>query len=122
MRTTSTYITLKCLRIYAYHGVMPQEQQVGAYFILSLRLKTNFSQAMQTDSLEGTVSYADVFLRVKEEMATPSRLLEHAAGRILNRLFSDFPAIESIDLTLSKENPPMGADITSAGIEIHAER
>ena len=34
----------------------------------------------------------------------------------------DFPQIENIELKLSKRNPPMGADIEAAGIEICISR
>ena len=56
------------------------------------------------------------------EMAVPSKLLEHAGGRIVEKLFQQFPTIEEIELRLSKRNPPMGADIESAGIELHCSR
>ena len=55
-------------------------------------------------------------------MDIPSKLLEHVAGRILQRLFDDFSSISRIRLTLTKENPPMGADCREAGVEIEAER
>ncbi len=38
------------------------------------------------------------------------------------RLLAEFPAIEEIELRLSKRNPPMGADIDSAGVELHCSR
>ena len=74
------------------------------------------------DDVANTVSYADVYEAVKEEMAIPSKLLEHVCGRIVKRLFHDFPAVESIDLKLSKRNPPMGADLDAAGVEVHCDR
>ena len=46
----------------------------------------------------------------------------NVGGRIVKRLFGDFPPIEDIELKLSKRNPPMGADIEAAGIEIHTSR
>lgn len=110
------YILLKDVRFYARHGVDPQETAVGAVFTVNLKIKTDFTQALKTDELAGTLNYAEVFNRVKEEMAHPSLLLEHAGGRILNRLFTDFPNIEQIELELLKQNPPMGADCTGAGI------
>ena len=55
-------------------------------------------------------------------MDIPSKLLEHVAGRILQRLFDNFPSISRIHLTLTKENPPMGADCREAGVEIEAEK
>lgn len=111
-------VVLKGLRIYAYHGVMPQENEVGAYFVIDLRLDTDFAHAMETDELEGTVSYADVCDIVRREMAIPSKLLEHVGGRIVKALRSELPNINKVYIRILKENPPMGADLAGAGIEI----
>ena len=119
MQATDMYIRLEGLKIYAYHGVLPQENLVGAYYYIDLKLKTDFTHAAETDELEGTVSYADIFAVVKEEMAITSKLLEHVCQRIASRIFKDFPTIEAIDIRLSKENPPMGACAKSIGIEAH---
>lgn len=116
------YILLKDLKFYAHHGVDTQETIVGAYFTVNLKVKTNFINAMQTDALSGTISYADMYNLVKEEMNKPSQLLEHVGGRIIKRLFLEFPSIESIQLELIKDNPPIGAECAGAGIEIYQER
>jgi dihydroneopterin aldolase len=87
-----------------------------------LKLKTDFTRAAETDCLEGTVSYADIHAAVKEEMNIPSQLLEHVCQRIAHRLFHDFPSVESIDLSLYKENPPMGACAQRIGVEAHYVR
>ena len=122
MQATDMYIRLKGLKIYAYHGVLPQENLVGSYYYIDLKLKTDFTHAAETDELEGTVSYADIFAVVKEEMAITSKLLEHVCQRIASRIFKDFPTIEAIDIRLSKENPPMGACAKSVGVEAHYVR
>lgn len=118
----SSYIFLKDLRFYAYHGVAPQETAIGNEFTVNLRLKTDVFRAAQTDCVEDTVSYADVYEAVKAEMEIPAKLLEHVCGRIVKRLFADFPAIEEIEITLSKRNPPVGADIGAAGVEMLCTR
>lgn len=116
------YIYLEGVKFFARHGVAPQERTVGAYFTVDLKLKTNFTHAALTDELAGTVSYADVYTAVKEEMQTPSKLLEHVCTHIAQRLFRDFPAIDEMNIRLSKENPPMGADCKNVGIEVHYMR
>lgn len=116
------FILLQNLHFHAYHGVAPQEQLVGNDFVVNLRLGTDFSRAMQSDDVADTVSYADVFAAVSSEMNTSSRLLEHVAGRIITRLYHDFPSIDEIELTLLKRNPPMNADIDAAGVELHTTR
>ena len=115
-------ILLRRVRVYARHGVAPQERLTGAYFYVDMAVDADFSAAMRTDKLDGTVSYADLFQCIKEEMAVPSLLVEHVAGRILERVFRDFPAVSRIRLTLTKENPPMGADCSEAGVEIETGR
>lgn len=118
----SSYIFLDRMRFFAHHGVGRQETLVGNEFVVSLRLKVDVGHAMQTDDVTDTVSYAEVYEAVKKEMEIPSKLLEHVGGRIVKRLFGDFPQIENIELKLSKRNPPMGADIEAAGIEICISR
>ncbi|MBQ8152810.1 MAG: dihydroneopterin aldolase [Prevotella sp.] len=119
MRMVSSYICLKEVRFHAFHGVMPQERRVGADFLLSLRVGYDFSKAMRTDEVGDTLNYAEVCRIVKEEMEKPSALLEHVAGRIADAIFRQFPDVRSIDLELTKQNPPMGADCEGAGVELH---
>ncbi len=122
MKINNSYILLKEIRCYAYHGVAPQENLIGNEYIIDLKLKVNISKAAQTDEVADTVNYAEVHQVIMTEMAVPSKLLEHAGGRIVEKLFQQFPTIEEIELRLSKRNPPMGADIESAGIELHCSR
>lgn len=122
MKINSSYIFLKDICCYAYHGVAPQENIIGNEYIINLKLKVNISRAMQTDDVVDTVNYAEIHEAVKAEMAIPSKLLEHVCGRIVEKLFERFPDIEEIELRLSKRNPPMGADIDAAGVELRCSR
>ena len=115
--TANMYIHLKGLKLYAYHGVLPQENQVGAEYTIDLRLKTDFTQAAETDRLEGTVNYPEVLSAVKKDIRIPSQLLEHVTWRIARRLLDDFPTISEVNIALYKQNPPMGADCSQVGIE-----
>ena len=119
MQANHMYIRLEGMKFYAYHGVLPQENLVGTNNYIDLRLKTDFSRAAETDELEGTVRYADIYTSVKEEMNMPSKLLEHVCQRIARRIFHDFPTIETVDISLFKENPPMGANAQRIGVEAH---
>ena len=118
MKLMSSKIYLRNVRFHAFHGVLPQEGIVGNDYLVNLVLDYDFSSAMKTDNLEGTLNYAEVYQKVREEMATPSKLLEHVASRIAHRLFSDFPEIQKLQLSITKVNPPMGADSDGAGVEV----
>ena len=65
------YIRMEGLKFYAFHGVLPQENLVGAYYHVDLKLKTDFTHAAETDELEDTVSYADIFTVVKKRWLFP---------------------------------------------------
>lgn len=118
MKLMSSKIYLRNVRFHAFHGVLPQEGIVGNDYLVNLVLDYDFSSAMKNDDLQGTLNYAEVYQKVREEMAMPSKLLEHVAGRIAHRLFSDFSEIQKLQLSITKVNPPMGADSDGAGVEV----
>lgn len=117
--TMKTAIFLDGVRFHAYHGVMPQEGVVGADFTISIRVEYDFMRAVETDDLADTISYADLYDLVAKEMRQPSRLLEHVAGRIVRAVVDAYPQVMAVDIRLSKDNPPMGADCQGAGVELH---
>ena len=122
MKAQSMTIRLEGLKIYAYHGVLPQENKVGAMYTIDLGLTTNFLKASLADDLNHTINYAEVYQLVKVEMQQPSKLLEHVIYRISQHLFDEFPSIEAIHIALYKENPPMEAECHRVGVEANYTR
>ncbi|MDH6355671.1 dihydroneopterin aldolase [Dysgonomonas sp. PH5-45] len=110
------YILLENIEIYAHHGVFEQETVVGNTFIVNLKAEVEMEAACQSDQLSGTVSYADVYDIVKEEMLIPSKLLEHVAYRIISRLKATYGSINGIELKISKRNPPIGGQVDFASV------
>ncbi|NDV77623.1 dihydroneopterin aldolase [Dysgonomonas sp. 511] len=111
-----SYILLENLKIFARHGVLPQETLVGNEYIVNLKLAVDLSKSCQTDNLDDTISYAEVYEIVKKEMEIPSKLLEHAAYRIICSLKNRYVEISKVEIKLSKRNPPMGAQMDYASI------
>ncbi len=115
----SSQIFIEQLRLRACHGVMDQERRVGAEFLVTVRVHYNIIKTLESDDVADTVNYAEVCRLVEQEMAQPSSLLEHVAGRIGQAIFNRYPQATAIDLKLTKENPPMGAHCGGAGVEVH---
>lgn len=112
-------IEINNLKLQAFHGVLPQEHIVGNLYSIDLSLTTDFSEAMATDQLDGTISYAEVAEVVKQEMLIPSQLLEHVGSRIVKHLKNRWGSkIKGIDLRISKLSPPIEMDIASCSIRI----
>ena len=122
MKLDKGYILLSDLRFHAFHGVLPQERLVGGNFVVDLRVGYPLVQAMTFDQVDDTLNYASLYALVEREMQQPSSLLEHVAGRIAQAIAKTFPQALSIDLTLTKQNPPIGADCKGAGVEMHFVR
>ena len=119
MTLSGGYISLRNVRFHAFHGVLPQERQVGGDFLVTVRVGYPLERAMETDNVDDTLDYAAIYALVKKEMAEPSELLEHVAGRIVKAITASFPKVTSVDLELTKLNPPMGADCEGAAVEVH---
>lgn len=115
-------ITLNGMRFYAFHGCFAEEQKIGTYFTVDVAFETNTSRAQRSDDIADTVSYLDVYHTVKREMMIPSHLLEHVGDRIGEALLEEYPAIESVSVSVSKMNPPLGGQLDSVTVEIIKDR
>jgi dihydroneopterin aldolase len=109
-------IEIEGMEFYAYHGHFAVEQIVGNRFIVDVTLFTNCEKAAQSDDLDDALNYQSVYLAISSEMRIASHLLEHVAGRILNRLYVDFSGIEKAKVKISKMNPPMGGQIERVSV------
>ncbi|MDU1890594.1 MAG: dihydroneopterin aldolase [Dysgonomonas sp.] len=111
-----SYILLENVTFYANHGVFAQETTVGNLFVINLKITIDLERACLSDELDDTISYADVYNDVKREMEIPSKLLEHAAYRIIRRLKERYKQIEEVEIKISKRNPPLGGQLDFASV------
>lgn len=107
----STTIEISRLLLHGHHGVAEQELKVGNSFEISLRLRYPAQQSLSTDDVAHTLNYAEVIEVVRKEMAIPSRLIEHVAGRIRQALMQRFPDIEGGMVKVAKLCPPCGVQL-----------
>jgi len=111
-------IELKKMIFHAYHGVMEQERIAGNTYKVDLKLFIDLKKAIKSDRIEDTLNYAEIFNLVKKEMAISSHLLEHLAGRIVQKIKEKYPAISKINIRLAKIHPPIEGEIQEAAIII----
>jgi 7,8-dihydroneopterin aldolase/epimerase/oxygenase len=115
-------IALEGLEFHAHHGVYPHERESGNFFEIDIAVETDFSQAAAHDDLRGTVNYEVLFKIVKDEMEQPSKLLETVAEKIVTDVMETLPAVMSVDLRISKLNPPIGVKCKKATINLTKRR
>lgn len=115
-------IAIEGMEFYSYHGHFEEESVIGTKFNLDLYFETNTEKAEQSDNLDDTVNYLEVYLCVKEQMEQSSLLIEHVARRVLDALLERFQAIESAELKFRKMNPPLGGQMESVSVTLSAVR
>ena len=100
-------IELEGMEFKAYHGVLEQEKVRGNEFVVDFRGELDLSAAAESDNLNDTLNYADIYEIVAYEMSIPSELLENVAGRILKAIEKQFPQLVSFSVRVSKKRPPV---------------
>lgn len=113
-----TKISLNRLRFYAYHGVLEQERRVGNHYEVSIEVCYPFERALVSDDLADTLDYSRLYSIVEQEMAVPSQLLEHVAGRIKAAVCAAFPQITGGTISVTKLHPPFKCDSPQGAVSI----
>ncbi|MAR67818.1 MAG: dihydroneopterin aldolase, partial [Crocinitomicaceae bacterium] len=104
-------IILNEIRVYAFHGCMEEEKKIGSDYIVNLEVETDMINPAKTDDIVDAVDYVSLNKIVKEEMSVSSKLLEHVAQRIIDRVLKKFSEVESVVVSVAKQNPPIGGDV-----------
>lgn len=111
-------VALEGMQFYAYHGYYEEERLIGGQFVVDVYIDTNFVIAAQSDDLSGTVNYETVYFICRMEMKRPSKLIEHVAQRIHNKLSSVFTKASGVVVRISKLNPPLGGPVSRSFVEV----
>ena len=115
-------IELEGMEFHAFHGVLEHEKLEGNLFIVDFKGEVDMSKAAESDQLEDTLNYALIYDAVAKEMATPSELLEHVAGRIVKAIATDCPQLESFSIKVSKRRPPVAGPVQWSRVTLFHNR
>ncbi|HHV50705.1 MAG TPA: dihydroneopterin aldolase [Clostridiales bacterium] len=116
-------ILIKGLRVFAYHGVNPEEKENGQNFELDITLNVDLAKPCKTDCIDDTVSYAKVAkLAAKAMRSEKNDLIERAAQRVADEILQNFP-VSSVTVLLKKPEAPIkDVDFGYVGVEITRAR
>jgi dihydroneopterin aldolase len=113
-------ISIENMEFFAYHGCFEEEQIIGNRFLVNLEITTDTAAAERSDKLTDTVNYQRVYQVIGKEMEIKSKLLEHLARRIMDAVKREFPEITSMELKVSKLNPPIGGKVECVSVSLRA--
>lgn len=116
-------ILIRDLKLFAYHGVNPEEKRDGQNFCFDIDLSVNMTKACYSDDVNDTVSYAKVIKTVRRVFtAEKYDLLEKAAQITADAILEEYPDVFKVDITLKKPEAPMKADFGWVGVSISRGR
>lgn len=113
------YIHLNEMEFYGYHGVFPEETKLGQRFRLTVSLAVDLKKAGETDGLEHTVHYGEVYNTCRSVVeGEPKKLLEAVAENLTAEIFSAYHLVKGIRVQLIKPDPPIPGHYKSVAVDI----
>lgn len=115
-------IILNEMSFYGYHGVLPSEKEQGQIFLVTLEIYLDLSRAGETDNLEHTVNYAEIYQEIKELVEKKQySLIETLAQKIAETVLSR-EAVQEVAVQVNKPRAPLPGNFESVGVIIRRGR
>ena len=114
-------IKVEGIKLYAYHGHLPEEAILGGHFLINVYVNTDTTLVEKSDELEDTVDYVKIVDVVKEQMLIRSNMIEHAAARIADNILLLKHVID-VKVEVEKLNVPINANFSKISATIKREK
>ena len=116
-------ITIKNLKIFAFHGVNAEEKENGQNFYIDIDYYVDISKPCLNDNIDDTVSYAKVVKTIRAAFTKEKfNLIEKSAQIVADSIFENFEAVKKVEITLKKPEAPVNAEFDYMAVNIIRER
>ena len=113
-------IKIEGIKLYAYHGHLPEEAVLGGHFLINVYVNAMTDLVEKSDELEDTVDYVKIIEIVKEQMAIRSNMIEQPAARIADKILQ-LAHVLSVTVELEKLNVPINANFRKISVTVKKE-
>lgn len=115
-------IRLDGVRFRSRHGASMSERRLPQDFVVQAEVSFPPTALPSSDDRREVVDYDRIASAIVEEGTSGScRLLETLAKRIVERIFTDFPAT-SVRIVITKARPPTSTSVEAASVELLVSR
>ncbi len=119
----SDTITLKRLKVFAHHGVLPEEQSLGQSFLISVTCGLDVREAAMHDSCELSVNYATLAEHIYHLATTRRfRTLEALAQAVADDVLGVFKRVNDVHVSIEKPQAPLPFAFETVEVAIHRRR
>jgi len=113
-------ITVEGIRVFAFHGHLPEEAVLGGHFIVNVWVTADTSEVEKTDDLNDTVDYVKIIEIVKQQMAIRSDMIERPARRIVDAILP-LNKVQKVTVEVEKIQPPIDATFDKISVTTEGE-
>lgn len=115
-------IRLNDMVFFGYHGALPEERALGQRFVVDIEVEADLQRAGETDSLEETINYSELYTVAEDvAMGPPFNLIEAVAQQIANRILGAQPKVEAVLVRVRKPGVPIPGSVLASS-EVCIER
>jgi 7,8-dihydroneopterin aldolase/epimerase/oxygenase len=100
-------IQLTGIRCYGYTGYLAEEQFLGQWFEVDLRISLDLAPASQSDHIEDTLDYRSIIAAVKEIISTQKFALVEKLAETLVQAILQHHLVHQVELKLHKLAAPI---------------
>lgn len=108
-------VQLQNLLFNAYHGIHEEEKILGNEYEVNASLEFHEISEVITH-IDDTVNYVAIYNLIKKRMSIPTPLLETIVMEIGNEIYTRYPLLKSISISLKKMHPPIEGIQGSVGV------
>lgn len=119
---TTDYIKITNMRVFAHHGVLPEEKENGQEFFLNAKVYVDMRKAGLSDNLEDTLDYDRLCVFLQEVFKEETfDLIEAAAEYTVQEIMRFFKPIQAMELEVRKPHAPVTYQPEDLSITIYRE-
>jgi 7,8-dihydroneopterin aldolase/epimerase/oxygenase len=115
-------ITLTGIEVFAHHGVLPHERELGQRFVVELVLELDLAPAAASDDVADTVHYGELAAAVADLVAgDPVDLIETVADRVATRCLAE-ERVLAAEVTVHKPSAPLPVVAAEVAVTVRRSR
>lgn len=119
---TGDYIKITNLKVFAHHGVFPEETRDGQDFYVNAKLFLDCRKAGKTDNLSDSLNYGEVSHFITDFLQNHTyKLIESVAEQLAEAMLLSMPVLKGVKIELCKPNAPIGLPFENVSVTIERQ-
>lgn len=112
-------ITISDLEVFAFHGVLKEENSLGQKFLISAELYMDVSEAARDDDIAKSINYADVCKEIDIFLKGHTfKLIETMADRLAKHLLISYKNLNRVSINIKKPWAPILMTLDTVSVSV----